>query len=162
MTTNHRIISSTLAIAAAMALGAGAAPASARPYDLNGSYLPAGQVAPGHPSSNGSSPIRGQGAPPILPAPTPSQSAGIQRAEQHAAQGPALPKSARYSNAEMNAYPTGSTAARATIPDSGFDWGNAGIGAASGFAIALLGVGGGLALSQRRSRRPRNSALVTG
>jgi hypothetical protein len=53
-------------------------------------------------------------------------------------------------------------AARASAPQStpaaivrvipstnGFDWGDAGIGAAGGLAIALVGLGGGLAVSQR-------------
>ena len=42
--------------------------------------------------------------------------------------------------------------------NSGFDWGDAGIGAAGGLALAMLGVGGGLAISQRRERRPGASA----
>ena len=95
-----------------------------------------------------------QGAPPILPAPTPSQGAAIQRAGQQTAQAPSLPKGATYSSAEMNAYPSGSDAARAVASDGGFDWGDAGIGAAGGLVITMLGVGGGLALSQRRSAGP--------
>jgi hypothetical protein len=71
-------------------------------------------------------------------------------------------KGARYSNAELNAYPSASTTSGAIVPDGGFDWGDAGIGAAGGFAIAMLGVGGGLALAQRRSRRTGTSAMVTG
>jgi hypothetical protein len=40
-----------------------------------------------------------------------------------------------------------------TGPSSGgFDWGDAGIGAAGGFAISMLGIGGALTLSQRRGR----------
>jgi hypothetical protein len=35
---------------------------------------------------------------------------------------------------------------------SGFDWGDAGIGAAGATALALLGVGSGLVISQRRGR----------
>ena len=62
----------------------------------------------------------------------------------------------------MNAYPSGSAAARAIVSDGGFAWGDAGIGAAGGLAIAMLGVGGGIALSQRRSRRTGTSAAVTG
>jgi hypothetical protein len=42
---------------------------------------------------------------------------------------------------------------RITTPASGFDWGDAGIGAAGGLALAVLGVGGGLVVSQRRGRR---------
>ncbi len=42
-----------------------------------------------------------------------------------------------------------------------FDWGNAGIGAAGGFAIAILSAGGALAIIEtrtRRSARPRASS----
>jgi hypothetical protein len=50
---------------------------------------------------------------------------------------------------------------RITAPASGFDWGDAGIGAAGGLAITMLGVGAALTVSQRRngqpSRRPRTS-----
>jgi hypothetical protein len=41
-----------------------------------------------------------------------------------------------------------------TVPASGFDWGDAGIGAAGGLAITLLGVGGALVVSQRRTHHP--------
>lgn len=34
-----------------------------------------------------------------------------------------------------------------------FNWGNAGIGAAGGFAIAILGAGGALAIVETRTRR---------
>ena len=43
---------------------------------------------------------------------------------------------------------------RVITPNSGFDWGDAGIGAAGGLALAMLGLGGTLALSQRRTRHP--------
>lgn len=48
---------------------------------------------------------------------------------------------------------------RAQPPVSGFDWGDAGIGAAGGLALAMLGVGGGLALSRRPQRGRRTTAL---
>ena len=38
-----------------------------------------------------------------------------------------------------------------TTPTSGFDWADAGIGAAGGLAITMLGVGGALVISQRRA-----------
>jgi hypothetical protein len=41
---------------------------------------------------------------------------------------------------------------RAQAPKSGFDWGDAGIGAA-GLALSAIGVGGAFAATQRRSRR---------
>jgi hypothetical protein len=46
---------------------------------------------------------------------------------------------------------------RIIAPASGFDWGDAGIGAAGGLALSMTAVGAGLALSQRRSRRTRHS-----
>jgi hypothetical protein len=42
--------------------------------------------------------------------------------------------------------------ARVQAPQSGFDWGDAGIGAA-GLALSVIGLGGAFAVSQRRSRR---------
>jgi hypothetical protein len=42
--------------------------------------------------------------------------------------------------------------ARVQAPQSGFDWGDAGIGAA-GLAFSVIGIGGAVAVSQRRSRR---------
>jgi len=44
---------------------------------------------------------------------------------------------------------------RVQVPHSGFDWGDAGIGAAGAVALAMLGVGGALVISQRpRRTRP--------
>jgi hypothetical protein len=50
---------------------------------------------------------------------------------------------------------------RITSPDGGFDWGDAGIGAAGGVAIAMLGLGGALAVSQRRPRRTRQTTSLS-
>jgi len=100
MTSTHRIITS---IVLALGLATSAAPASARPYDLNapGSYVPVhtGQTRPLN-----------------------------------------------------NAVNTAPTIVRVTAPNSGFDWGDAGIGAAGGFALSMIGLGGALAVSQRRTR----------
>ena len=49
---------------------------------------------------------------------------------------------------------------RITTPASGFDWGDAGIGAAGGLALAMLGVGGGLVISRQRPRRTRPTTTV--
>ena len=49
---------------------------------------------------------------------------------------------------------------RITTPASGFDWGDAGIGAAGGLAIAMLGVGGGLVISHSRPRRTRQTTAL--
>jgi hypothetical protein len=50
------------------------------------------------------------------------------------------------------AHATGPTIVRITARDTGFDWGDAGIGAAGGLALSLIALGGGLAVSQRRGR----------
>ena len=56
------------------------------------------------------------------------------------------------SQAPVSAVPPSAPAA---TPGGGFDWGDAGIGAAGGLAISVVGIGGALALSQRRTRRTR-------
>ena len=99
---------------------------------------------------------------------------------------------ARYSSAELNAYapavhpvaaatnpsetypaagpnpdeqaPVGApaTIVRVGTPSSGFDWGDAGIGAVGGLALSMLGLAGALMLSQRRrERRSSRSAALT-
>ena len=50
---------------------------------------------------------------------------------------------------------------RVQTPRSGFDWGDAGIGAAGGAALAMLGLGGALAVSQRRPRRNRQTTSLS-
>jgi hypothetical protein len=50
--------------------------------------------------------------------------------------------------------------ARVHAPQTGFDWGDAGIGAAGGLALAMLGVGGGLVISRQRPRRTRPTTTV--
>jgi hypothetical protein len=45
------------------------------------------------------------------------------------------------------------TIVRVTAGNSGFDWGDAGIGAAGGLALSMVGLGGALAVSQHRNRR---------
>jgi hypothetical protein len=45
------------------------------------------------------------------------------------------------------------TIVRVTTAKSGFDWGDAGIGAAGSFALAMIGLGGVLAISRTRARR---------
>lgn len=109
MTSHHRIITSAAIV---LALAASAAPAAARPFDLNanGSYVPANT----QPVSN--------------------------------------PGGVAYTNGNS------SSSAPATIvrvsSGGGFDWGDAGIGAAGGIAISMLGLGTALAVSGRRARRP--------
>lgn len=49
---------------------------------------------------------------------------------------------------------------RITTPPNGFDWGDAGIGAAGGLALAMLGVGGALMITQQRPRRTRRTTTL--
>jgi hypothetical protein len=45
------------------------------------------------------------------------------------------------------------TIVRLSPASGGFDWGDAGVGAAGGFALSMIAVGGVLAVTQRRGRR---------
>ena len=49
---------------------------------------------------------------------------------------------------------------RVQMPQIGFDWGDAGIGAAGGLALAMLGLGAALVISRRRPRRARQSTAL--
>jgi hypothetical protein len=127
MTTTRRI--TTTAVALLSLAAAGAPAASARPAD----FVPAGKQAP---------------------------AAVYSRSD----------KSMVYSQPDKSMLPTSATAGgdflapaapppvvraqvvRAQAPKSGFDWGDAGIGAA-GLALLVIGIGGAFAVSQRRSRR---------
>ena len=55
---------------------------------------------------------------------------------------------------------TGQAVVRIQTPNSGFDWGDAGIGAAGGIVLAGLGVGGGLMISRRRPRRTSHTTAL--
>jgi hypothetical protein len=86
------------------------------------------------------------------------------QAKQHQASTPAV-----YSRQDKQLAPSSSSQTPVnTAPGStptatasnGFDWGDAGIGAAGGLAISVLGIGGALALSQRRSRNRTRPAAV--
>lgn len=61
------------------------------------------------------------------------------------------------SQAPVKAVPPSAPAA---TPGEGFDWGDAGIGAAGGLVISVIGIGGALALSQRRTRGTRPAAVA--
>ncbi len=59
------------------------------------------------------------------------------------------PSTTTASTAKVSAAPPVVTV---KAPASGFDWGDAGIGAAGGLALSMIGLGGALAVSQRRTR----------
>jgi hypothetical protein len=50
---------------------------------------------------------------------------------------------------------------RIQTPPNGFDWGDAGIGAVGGLALAMIGLGGALAVSQRRPRGNRQTTPLS-
>jgi hypothetical protein len=54
------------------------------------------------------------------------------------------------------------TVVRVSAPANGFDWADAGIGAAGGVALTMVGVGGALVASGRRSRRTQRTPAATG
>ena len=59
-----------------------------------------------------------------------------------------------YSRQDKSLVPSNDTpqaVVRISSPDGGFDWGDAGIGAAGGFALSMLGLGGALVVSQSRT-----------
>jgi hypothetical protein len=60
-----------------------------------------------------------------------------------------------YANNSVASVPasTPPTIVYLTAPSAGFDWGDAGIGAAGGVALSILGLGSALAVSGRRTRR---------
>ena len=62
---------------------------------------------------------------------------------------------------EQYPAPAPTTIVRVITPTGGFDWGDAGIGAAAGVALLMIGLAGALAVSQRRTRRSTGSASVT-
>lgn len=119
------------------------------------------RIPPGEPTQ----PTR---VPPILAAPKPSQTAALRQAKHQqrlAYVADHQPSSARYSSAEMNAYasglPTGvpGTVVHVASPDGHFDWGDAGIGAAAGIVLLMLGAGGLRGASRYRTR---HSAALSG
>jgi hypothetical protein len=69
-----------------------------------------------------------------------------------------IPATTNYGGGIANA-PAPHAVVRAQTPASGFDWGDAGIGAAGGLALAMLGVGGGLAIAHRPQRSRHTAAL---
>ncbi|HET7046992.1 MAG TPA: hypothetical protein VFI54_01880 [Solirubrobacteraceae bacterium] len=69
-----------------------------------------------------------------------------------------------YSRQDKSLLPSNDTpqaVVRIISPDGGFDWGDAGIGAAGGFALSMLGLGGALIVSQSRTRRTRQTTSLS-
>jgi hypothetical protein len=143
MTTYHRI---TTAVLVSLGLAISATPALALPTDLtpNGSEVPAGSPSvTSQPTSAGLS----QTSPVVSP--NPDQR--VLPTGQHQLVPTTSPPS-----------PVSPTIVRVVAPSGGFDWGDAGIGAAGGFALSMIVAGGALVASQRRDRRTHGSAALTG
>lgn len=164
MTTHHRI-STTLAAAVALALGAGAGPASAMPYGLNanGSSVPAainapsdvGQVSSPVPCGDGCFGHRYRSA---SGQPTPGQQAQLNSYQQTVAkQFGATPGGLAGPAVRAPSANDGSGRRSDVSPSQGFRWGDAGIGAAGGLVLSMLGIGGVMAISQRRTRRSKTA-----
>ena len=73
----------------------------------------------------------------------------------------AIAPAAASARLELNPPPAGTTPSpqpavqivRVSAP-GGFDWGDAGIGAAGAFGLSMLAIGGGLVIAARRHRTP--------
>ena len=150
MTTTHRI---TTGVALALALGISAAPASARTFDLaaNGSYVPAATAAAAQPSSPASSAACGDVC-----------SGGGYSSTSGQPTNPTIYVPAVSASTQAYSPPTNPTIVHLTAGNSGFDWGDAGIGAAGGIALSMVGLGGALVVSQRRTRHAHHTTAVTG
>jgi hypothetical protein len=141
MTIHGRI--AMLTALATLAIGASAIPASARPFDLNanGSFVPAGMAA-------GST-----------SAPTSAQLTATAQTERQAAADRAPSGADRRSS--LSSPAASSITSGAVSPATrggGFDWGDAGIGAAGAIVLAMLGLGGALVIYQRHPRHNRRPA----
>jgi hypothetical protein len=158
MTPTHRI-GTSIALALTLALAAGAAPAEARQFDLNanGSYVPAGLASMQAPSQ--------PAAPPTSTQPH-SKIASTGPCSEACSGGGYGPRTSRPA-----ATPTGTgpgsdvsstngydlarvppTVVRIIPRDSGFDWGDASIGAGAALGLVLAATGGTLLLAHRRTQ----------
>ena len=89
----------------------------------------------------------------IVPASNPTPAAVYSRQDKSIVRATS-PSTTAANTAKVSAAPP---VVRIQAPTSGFDWGDAGIGAAGGFALSMIGIGGALAVSQHRTRRTRQT-----
>ena len=142
MTTTHRTATAALLV---LSLGAASAPvAGARPVD----FVPAGKHRP---AAVYSRPDKS-----VIPVSPPATSGAALSAYREGQLATALDIAAATSN-KANAP---QAVVRIQTPQSGFDWGDAGIGAAGGIALSMIGLGGALGVSQRRARRTRQTTAA--
>ena len=156
MTTTHRIATS---VALALALAASAAPAGARPFDLNanGSYVPAGLASTQARSQPAATPTSPQPRSKI------ANTGPCSEACSGAGYGPTVRRLAITSTSTGPGSDVSSTNGYdlARVPptlvqtvrrDSGFDWGDASIGAGAAVGLMLAATGGTLLLAHRRTQ----------
>jgi hypothetical protein len=143
MTTTHHI---STGVVLALALAAAGAPAaSARPVGpdaataANGQSSTAVRPNPDQQTATGATANR-------------TSAGGYSRQDKSIMASASPSTSARI--AQASAPPP---VVRLHAPAGGFDWGDAGIGAAGGLALSMIGVGGALAISQNRARRTRGT-----
>lgn len=146
MTTTHRI--GTTAVLILSLAAAGAPAASARPID--------GYTA---------NPTNGQSSTAVRPNPDEQP---LTRATANGTSAPVysrqdksiVPSTAQSTTAQTVQASAPPPVVRLEAPASGFDWGDAGIGAAGGLALSMIVLGGALAVSQNRSRRARRTTAL--
>jgi hypothetical protein len=161
MTTTHRIGTS---VALALALAASAAPAGARPFDLNanGSYVPAGLANMQAPSQPAATPTSTQPRSQMSSTGPCSEVCSGNGYGSRVSRPAVTPTTTRPGSdvSSTNGYDFARvppTVVRIISGDSGFDWGDAGIGAGAALALMLAATGGTLLLAHRRTHSPTAS-----
>ncbi|MBV8990993.1 MAG: hypothetical protein JO372_20760 [Solirubrobacterales bacterium] len=155
-------------IAATLMIGAIAAPAASAQFDLAPAGTPSGRAqsqattgAPvARPNPDQQTARTGPVGPPILRRPRASELPAINRAQAQEADRLAYnpPRTARYSNTEMNAYasaahPVAAPTPISNAPSNGFDYGAAALGAGITGAIVLLITASTLTIRRRSQVR---------
>jgi hypothetical protein len=143
MTTTHRM-TTTAALILTLA-GVAAPAATARPAD-----------DPATPVSRAPASVYSRPDKSVIPVSPPATSGAALSAYREGQLAAALDVAATAANKASAPQ----AVVRIHAPQSGFDWGDAGIGAAGGLALALLGVGGGLVISHQRPRRTRTTTSL--
>jgi opacity protein-like surface antigen len=79
---------------------------------------------------------------------------GVQYSSVEVGKQSTLPHGVGYSSYDVGKPPTPTSGVNVVrvASNPGFDWGDAGIGAAAGFALTMIGLGGLLVLNNRRHR----------